>query len=118
MATEQLIEYGQVLAKLHELLGEHVEVAISGVRREPPVVAYLDGRLEGQRDLAGGDLLGYDRDALRLGVGGVDFTIHPDHFQGATWDTTTGAGASVRVLRLILGKLQLVFRTGPASPTS
>lgn len=119
MATEQLSNYADVLAKLHDLLGSKVEVAIGGTKREPPLVAYFDGTLEGQPDLVGGERVGYHRDALRLGVGGVDITIHPDQFRGATWDTLTESGAAVRVLRLVLGQVQLVFRTGPAAqPTS
>lgn len=113
MTSEPLDAYGKVYAKLLDLAGETVDVAISGFDLRPPLLAYTDGELEIHGDVYAPaemrEAIGLDRDALSLSVGGLALTLHPNHFEGATWTEDD----RTRVLEIVFGSVKVGFRTGP-----
>jgi hypothetical protein len=105
--TEPL-DYPGVLAKLQGMLGEQIDLGIRGSDRQPPMVAFMTGILKAGGDLIGGDLVGWDRDALQLYVGELQLTLHPDQFTEASFDGDERS----RELTIRFGNLILVIRTG------
>jgi hypothetical protein len=107
--TSEGIDYGGVYAKLMELVGETVDVAIRGVERRPPMLAYTEGVLKVKGDTYLSEdlraIVGWDRDALRVSVGDLDLTLHPDHFVDATWTVD-----QARLLKVVYGSIELDFR--------
>ena len=104
----QALDYSGALAKLLGMVGEQVEVAMRGEGRDPPLFADFEGELrEGEQIGTGGELVGWGRDALRLVVGTVTLTLHPDHFKGATYSEDE---RGLRLLTVAMGDVEILLR--------
>jgi hypothetical protein len=96
--VEPIADYAIVLARLVELLGQPVAVGISGVRKAPPQFATAAGTLasdetppqENRAEVEAiradvNTIMEYHPEVLRLRVGNLALTLHPDHFAGGFW---------------------------------
>jgi hypothetical protein len=77
------LNYAGVLSALTGLMGQSVNVGISGADRSPPLVASFDGKLENM-GWQGTPLPGDDPEDLTLMVGDVSLKLYPGHFVEAS----------------------------------
>jgi len=114
----QELDFAGVCAKLKELAGERVNLEISGVEEEPPLLAFAEeGVLSGPEKPGWSRqirrILGYHRKVRQIEVGSVSLLLHPDHLVGATWIEGDPGPGQVRQLTMVFGHIEVEIRIGP-----
>ena len=102
------LDYPGVLSKLVGFQGRETDFGVRGVDDRPPLFVYATGDLSAG-EVYGGEIVGYDRDALNVTVDAVQATLHPEHFVSGVW---LSDGQRVQMLRIAMGTVALEFRTG------
>jgi hypothetical protein len=97
--------YADTLARRTAVIRRCVEVTVRSLRRKPPILLDLEGVLQQTDQVEDAETIGWDPQALRLGLGSGRITLHPDQFVDATFTPTTRGGW----LKLVMGKVELDF---------
>lgn len=103
--TQDGLDFGEVLARLHSLVGSYVEVELGGICDGEPLIAYWEGSLSWNEEF-GPDDLGADREAFVVSVGDPNIWLHSDQFPGAAWSDNGKA----RELIIRIGSIRLRLR--------
>ncbi len=101
----EALDYPEALARLTAMIGQQVEVTVRGVRSKPPIVVDLEGVLQQTDQVEDAETIGWDPQALRLGVGDARITLHPDHFIDAVHTPAPQGGW----LKLVMGQVEIDF---------
>ena len=101
----QALDYPGALAQLTAMLGRRVEVTVRGVGSKPPILLDLEGVLQRTDQVEDAEVIGWDPDAVRLGIGDARLTLHPDHFIDAIHTPTPHGGW----LKLVMGQVEIDF---------
>jgi len=112
------LSFAGVRAKLKGLAGQRVDLSISGVEDEPPLLAYVEDSALSVLDEPSYDeeirqVLEWHRDTLQIAVGPVNLLLHPDHLVEATWVEGDPGPGQVRQLTVVFDRTQVEIRIGP-----
>ncbi len=76
----QALDYAATLARLTATIGRPIEVTVRGVGSRPPILLDLEGALQQTDQVEDAEAIGWDPQALPLGVGDARLTLHPGFF--------------------------------------
>ena len=82
-----------------------MEVTVGGVGSKPPILLGLEGVLQQTDQVEDAEAIGWDPQAVRLGVGEARLTLHPNLFVEAIHTPTPRGGW----LKLVMGQVELDF---------
>jgi hypothetical protein len=110
MEPEPLDGWADVLRKLIGMVGDQVEVLVSGADHAPPAFASFEGTMASH--IAPADL-DTSLKVLSLYFGRTAMRLHADHFRSACWSI---AASGARHLTIDMGNVSIALRAAAQAP--